>query len=101
MQLMRTRLGRWLRRSNARGQGMTEAVIIVALVAIGSIGLVGLFGNNIRGLFGASSDSVAGNSSVTSGNQDSSGYSKQKTLGTFGDNAGQGGGGGGGNGPTP
>jgi Flp pilus assembly pilin Flp len=63
---------------------MTEYIVIVALVAIGTIGVVGLFGNNIRHLFGASSDSLAGNASVQSGaaNRDSS--LEGKNLTTFG-----------------
>jgi Flp pilus assembly pilin Flp len=43
---------------------MTEIIIIVFLVAIGAIGVAGLFGDNIRGLFGASSESLAGESDV-------------------------------------
>jgi pilus assembly protein Flp/PilA len=35
-------------------------VIIVALVAIAAIGIISLFGDNIRNLFGASADSLAG-----------------------------------------
>ena len=54
---------RKIRRQKERGQGMTEYIIIVALVAIGAIAIVTLFGNNIRALFGASADALAGSAS--------------------------------------
>ena len=38
-------------RRNRKGQGMTEYIIIVALVAIASIGVVTIFGNQVRSLF--------------------------------------------------
>ena len=42
------------------GQGMTEYIIIVALIAIAAIGVVSLFGDNIRKLFGASAKALNG-----------------------------------------
>ena len=45
---------------SAKGQGMTEYIIIVALIAIAAIGVVSLFGDNIRGLFSASANGLAG-----------------------------------------
>ena len=48
------------RRDN-RGQGMTEYVIIVALIAIATIGFVSVFGDNVRGLFAASATALNGN----------------------------------------
>ena len=47
-----------------RGQGMAENIITVALIAIATIGITSLFGDNVRGLFAASSDSLAGASQV-------------------------------------
>jgi Flp pilus assembly pilin Flp len=44
----------------SRGQGMTEYIIIVALIAIAAVGVVTLFGNNIRKMFGASANVLAG-----------------------------------------
>ena len=35
------------------GQGMTEYIIIVALIAIAAIAIYGLFGDTIRGQMGA------------------------------------------------
>ena len=45
---------------NESGQGMTEYIIIVALIAIAAVGIITIFGNNIRQLFGASVDILGG-----------------------------------------
>jgi Flp pilus assembly pilin Flp len=47
-----------------RGQGMTEYIIIVALIAIAAIGVVTVFGQDIRELFGASTRALAGDTDV-------------------------------------
>jgi Flp pilus assembly pilin Flp len=70
----------------SRGQGMTEYIIIVALIAIAAIGVVTLFGDNIRKLFGASADALAGNASVTSGAANRVSSLEGKNLNTFGQN---------------
>jgi len=41
-----------------RGQGMTEYIIIVCLIAIACLLVVGIFGGNIRNLFNAANDSL-------------------------------------------
>ncbi len=68
-------------RKQRRGQGMTEYIIIVALIAIAAIGVITLFGNNIRRLFGASADALAGTTEVTpeTGNATEA-HKKTKTL---------------------
>ncbi|MBM4377791.1 MAG: hypothetical protein FJ086_00560 [Deltaproteobacteria bacterium] len=48
------------RKALKRGQGMTEYIIIVALIAIAAIGVVTLFGDNIRKLFGTSANALQG-----------------------------------------
>lgn len=48
-----------------RGQGMTEYIIIVALIAIGTIAVVTIFGNNVRGLFALSNDGIRGERQLT------------------------------------
>ena len=48
-----------------RGQGMTEYILVVGLIAIATIGIVTLFGDNVRRLFAMSADALAGNGSVT------------------------------------
>jgi pilus assembly protein Flp/PilA len=68
-----------------RGQGMTEYIIVVALVAIAAIGIVTIFGDNIRQLFGASAEALAGNTAAqNAGNASISSTVKSKTLKTFG-----------------
>lgn len=61
------REAQWTRGSNRRqrGQGMTEYIIIVALVAIGAIFVVTVFGDNIRALFGSSANALQGTSTST------------------------------------
>jgi len=60
---MKKELTRTLR--NEAGQGMTEYIIIVALIAIAAIGVVTLFGDNIRDMFGASASALSGNETAT------------------------------------
>lgn len=49
------------------GQGLTEYILIVFLLAVGTLGIVGLFGDNLRQLFGASAQSLAGNETTQNG----------------------------------
>ncbi len=49
-----------LRRS-ARGQGMTEYIIIVALIAIAAIAVYQYFGNTVRNQTAAVANELAGN----------------------------------------
>lgn len=46
--------------TDEKGQGMTEYIIIVALIAIASITIVGFFGDKVRGLFAGSGDKLDG-----------------------------------------
>jgi pilus assembly protein Flp/PilA len=74
-------------RGKSRGQGMVEYAIIVALIAVAAIGVVTIFGDNIRSLFAASAQAIAGKTDVQ--NQgDNSDHSnlRRKTLKTFGQN---------------
>ena len=70
-----------------RGQGMTEYIIIVALIDIAAIGVITLFGNNIRKLFGASAEALAGNEDVSNTGQTASRQLQRKSLKTFGENS--------------
>ena len=67
-----------------RGQGMTEYIIIVALIAIAAIGVVTLFGDNIRKLFGASANALAGEASVTPDTKGAKKAMMNKNIKTFG-----------------
>ncbi|MFO0600153.1 MAG: hypothetical protein U0228_32895 [Myxococcaceae bacterium] len=69
----------------ARGQGMTEYIIIVALIAIAAIGVITLFGDNIKALFGMSADALAGDTAVKKRTSKSKqGGLEKKTLENFG-----------------
>jgi Flp pilus assembly pilin Flp len=68
-----------------RGQGMTEYIIIVALIAIAAVGIITLFGNNIRKLFGASANVLAGNDAKNDGSKSKAALTK-KTMQNFGEN---------------
>jgi Flp pilus assembly pilin Flp len=72
----------------ARGQGMTEYIIIVALIAIAAIGVITLFGDNLRRLFGASAEALAGSDAVVNTGQTAANSTVRKNLSNFGDNQG-------------
>lgn len=67
-----------------RGQGMTEYILIVSLIAIASIGVTTLFGNNIRTLFGAAANALTGDANVENTAKKSNGQLEMKTMKTFG-----------------
>ena len=52
-------------RRNQRGQGMTEYIIIVALIAIGAIGVYTAFGDVVRGQTGTIASSLGGATDAT------------------------------------
>jgi hypothetical protein len=43
-----------------RGQGLTENILVIFLVAIALIGIVGFFGADLRILFAKSTDNLSG-----------------------------------------
>ena len=47
------------------GQGMTEYIIIVALIAIAAIAVYGFFGDTIRGQMGAMTTELSGGDGTT------------------------------------
>ncbi|MFH1130833.1 MAG: Flp family type IVb pilin [Pseudomonadota bacterium] len=78
-----SRFFRRLRRDQ-RGQGMTEYIIIVALIAIAAIGVVTLFGDNIRDLFAGATNALAGEQQVQVGTEKArSSHTQTKTLKNF------------------
>jgi Flp pilus assembly pilin Flp len=50
---------------NHKGQGLTEYIIIVALVAIAGIGIVNIFGNQLRIQFDTIVKAMAGSTTGT------------------------------------
>ena len=63
------------------GQGMTEYLIIVALISIAAVGVVTVFGNDIRQLFSAATGTLNGQASTANTTKASV---KAKTLKNFG-----------------
>lgn len=51
--------------ANEKGQGMTEYLIITALIAVAAIAVFALFGQTIRNQVAGLSDEVAGSSAKT------------------------------------
>ncbi len=47
---------------NRNGQGLTEYIIVVALVAIAAIGIVNIFGNQLRNQFATIITAMSGSS---------------------------------------
>jgi pilus assembly protein Flp/PilA len=83
---MTTKARKTLQRRKARGQGMTEYIIIVALIAIAAIGVITLFGDNVRQLFAASAQALAGNDNVANGGTTAQQSTMKKNLSNFGTN---------------
>ncbi len=77
---MRRSLRRLLK--SQKGQGMTEYLIIVALIAIAAIGVVTVFGRDIRELFSGTTDSLAGNQATNTAVK--ANVKANKNLKTFG-----------------
>ena len=50
---------------NRRGQGLTEYIIIVALVAVAGIGVVNIFGNQLRNQFHTIVKAMAGSQTTS------------------------------------
>ena len=65
------------------GQGMTEYIIIVALIAIAAIGVVTVFGDNIRRIFGTSANALSGASSTNAGARNASAQSGRRNIVNF------------------
>ena len=72
------------------GQGMTEYIIIVALIAIAAIAVITIFGQNLRALFAASANALGGEESkanvIEAGSAGSSFKAKRKAIQNFGSN---------------
>lgn len=66
------------------GQGMTEYIIIVALIAVAAIAIYGLFGDTIRGQMGIMTEELAGQTGTTSmADPDTDAASQSRGLSDF------------------
>lgn len=86
-----------LSKKKIRGQGMTEYIIIVALIAIAAIGVYSAFGNVIKGQTGAmaaelggADGSQAANLATTQGTGAAARGSSKHDLATFQESASKG-----------
>jgi Flp pilus assembly pilin Flp len=82
---MMTRMNALIR--NEEGQGMTEYIIIVALIAIAAIGVISVFGQNLRALFATSANVLAGDQNAKIGSAGSAGKgqtTKRRNFNDFG-----------------
>ncbi|MBI2893268.1 MAG: hypothetical protein HYY06_06920 [Deltaproteobacteria bacterium] len=69
---------------DSRGQGMTEYIIIVALIAIAAIGVVTIFGDNIRDLFAGATNALSGETAVKVDSEKArTSHTKSRTLKNF------------------
>lgn len=77
---MRRTISKLLRSQS--GQGLSEYLIIVALVAVAAIGVVTVFGKDIRELFATTTGALAGEKSTN--NDAKRAKAGDKTLKNFG-----------------
>ena len=82
--------------ANQSGQGMTEYIIIVALIAIAAIAAFTYFGNTVRNQTTAMTQELAGQdgskantAAAAQGTQAASEIGKEKTLKDYADSAGK------------
>lgn len=75
---------------NVLGQGMTEYIIIVALIAVAAIGVYSFFGEAIRAQMAGMTNEIAGKSAASNQTKASTAATKsdaeatKKTMGTYG-----------------
>ena len=79
-------------KTKQRGQGMSEYIIVVALVAVGAIGVFTAFGGTIRSQVAGMAKELSGGSAatdigvaVTQGTAATSAAAKVTGMGTYGD----------------
>jgi Flp pilus assembly pilin Flp len=81
-------------KSNQAGQGMTEYIIIVALIAVAAIGVYSFFGQTIRGQMAGMAQEISGGkasadqASTKASAASASGENVKKDMGTYGNSQG-------------
>ena len=72
-------------KKKTKGQGLTEYIIILALVAIAAIGIVNIFGNQLRQQFHTIISAMAGHGlTVKDLSKNSKSETNKKTLRNYG-----------------
>jgi Flp pilus assembly pilin Flp len=77
-------------KSSQIGQGMTEYIIIVALIAVAAIGVYSFFGQAIRSQMAGMTNEIAGQnasanqSQAKSAGEGATGQNTKKTMGDYG-----------------
>ena len=66
-----------------RGQGMTEYIIVIAIVAIGAIAILGLFGRQIKGAFARIGSAISGKAPTAAAVVTDTETANQDGMGTF------------------
>lgn len=69
-------------KKNSRGQGMTEYIIIVALIAVAAIGVFRYFGNTARSQVGVAAAELGGQNSSSARSTATSNGTKAATEGS-------------------
>lgn len=69
----------------SRGQGMTEYIIIVALIAIAGITIFSLFGQQIKGVIFGMGNQLAGKEDAKTDTAGASGMESEKEKPTMGE----------------
>lgn len=89
----------FLKKKKQLGQGMTEYIIIVALIAVSAIAVYNIFGDTVRGQVGDMAAELGGGASTNAGAAAGAAGTGEAaadySLGAFGQNEAGGGGGGG------
>lgn len=75
-----------LSKRKIRGQGMTEYIIIVALIAVAAIGVYRLFGNTVRSQMAGMAQELAGTSGATAAKAANKFAATAETQGTVNKN---------------
>ncbi|MCG8669826.1 MAG: hypothetical protein MI867_10475 [Pseudomonadales bacterium] len=81
MKLSKT-IARTRSRKNIRGQGMSEYLIIVGLIAVAGIAVMGLFGGTVRNQIGGMAEELAGQANTGQGNAETTAASAATTANT-------------------
>ena len=77
-------------RGHKRGQGMTEYIIVIAIIAIGAIAIIGLFGKQIKHAFRRMGGAVDGQTVKSQGDIMDKESVKQDSMNTFDSDASKG-----------